>query len=46
MADYRDFDRVVRRIEASGGSITQATQNLRQKLQTGRWPVEIGSSLR
>jgi integrase len=33
MADYRDFDGVVRRVEASGRSITQATQNLRQKLQ-------------
>jgi integrase len=33
MADYRDFDGVVRRVEASGRSITQATQNLRQKLE-------------
>jgi integrase len=33
LADYRDFDGVVRRVEASGRSVTQATQNLRQKLQ-------------
>lgn len=33
VADYRDFDGVVRRVEASGRTITQATQNLRQKLQ-------------
>jgi integrase len=33
VADYRDFDGVVRRVEASGRSVTQATQNLRQKLQ-------------
>jgi integrase len=33
VADYRDFDGVVRRVGASGKSITQATQNLRQKLQ-------------
>ena len=33
VADYRDFDGVVRRVEASGRSVTQATQNLRHKLQ-------------
>jgi integrase len=33
VADYRDFDGVVRRVEASGKSVTAATQNLRQKLQ-------------
>lgn len=33
MADYRDFDGVVRRVEASGKTATAATQNLRQKLQ-------------
>jgi len=33
MADYRDFDGVVRRVEASGKTVTAATQNLRQKLQ-------------
>lgn len=33
VADYRDFDGIVRRVEASGRSATQATQNLRQKLQ-------------
>jgi integrase len=33
MADYRDFDGVVRRVEASGRTATAATQNLRQKLQ-------------
>jgi integrase len=33
VADYRDFDGVVRRVEASGRSVTQATQTLRQKLQ-------------
>lgn len=33
VADYRDFDGVVRRVEASGRSVTQATQNLRSKLQ-------------
>lgn len=33
VADYRDLDGVVRRVEASGKSVTQATQNLRQKLQ-------------
>src|SRR5688572_8502850 len=34
MAKYRDYDGVVRLVEASGKSETQATQNLRQKLQT------------
>ncbi len=34
MADYRDFDGLVRRVEASGRSVTQATQRLRQKLQS------------
>jgi integrase len=33
MADCRDFDGVVRRVEASGRTATAATQNLRQKLQ-------------
>ena len=33
VADFRDFDGVVRRVEASGRSVTQATQNVRQKLQ-------------
>lgn len=33
VADYRDFDGVVRRVEASGRSVTQATQNLGAKLQ-------------
>jgi len=33
VADYRDFDGRVRRVEASGRSVTQATQNLRQRLQ-------------
>jgi len=33
MADYRDFDGVVRRVEASGRSATQAKQNLRQRLE-------------
>lgn len=33
VADYRDFNGVVRRVGASGRSVTQATQNLRQKLQ-------------
>lgn len=33
MADYRDFDGVVRRVETSGRSVTLATQKLRQKLQ-------------
>lgn len=33
VADYRDFDGVVRRVEASGRSATSATQNLRRKLQ-------------
>lgn len=34
MADYRDFDGVVRRVEASGKTATAATQSLRQKLQS------------
>lgn len=33
MADYRDFDGVVRRVEASGKTPTAATQNLRRRLQ-------------
>jgi integrase len=33
IAKYRDFDGVVRLVEASGKSATQATQSLRQKLQ-------------
>ncbi len=33
VADYHDFDGVVRRVQASGRSVTQATQNLRAKLQ-------------
>jgi integrase len=33
MADYRDFDGIVRRVEASGKTATAATQNLRRKLQ-------------
>lgn len=33
MADYRDFDGRVRRVEASGRTATLATQALRQKLQ-------------
>jgi hypothetical protein len=33
MADYRDFDGVVRRVEASGKTATAATQNLRRRLQ-------------
>lgn len=33
MADYRDFDGVVRRVEASGRTPTAATQNLRRRLQ-------------
>jgi integrase len=33
VADYRDFDGVVRRVETGGRSATQATQNLRAKLQ-------------
>lgn len=33
VADYRDFDGVVRRVEAWGRSVTQAMQNLRRKLQ-------------
>lgn len=33
MADYRDFDGVARRVEASGKSATSAAPNLRQKLQ-------------
>ena len=32
-AYYRDFDGVTRLVEASGKTATQATQNLRQKLQ-------------
>ena len=34
MTDYRDFDGRVRRVEASGRSVTRATQNLRLRLQT------------
>jgi integrase len=33
VAQYRDFDGVTRQVQASGKSATQATQNLRQKLQ-------------
>jgi hypothetical protein len=33
MADYRDFDGHIRRVEASGSSATAATQNLRRRLQ-------------
>ena len=33
VADYRDFDGHVRRVEASGTSSTAATQNLRRRLQ-------------
>jgi hypothetical protein len=33
VADYRDFDGRIRRVEASGRSVTQATQNLRSRLQ-------------
>lgn len=34
VANYRDFDGVVRRLQASGRTATQASQNLRRKLQT------------
>jgi integrase len=33
VAQYRDFDGVTRQVQASGKSVTQATQNLRTKLQ-------------
>ena len=33
MADYRDFDGVTRLVEASGRTATQASQNLRMRLQ-------------
>jgi hypothetical protein len=33
VADYRDFDGRIRPIQASGQSVTQATQNLRSRLQ-------------
>src|SRR6266508_3333177 len=33
MANFRDFDGVIRRVEASGRTATMATQNLRVKLQ-------------
>ena len=42
VADYRDFDGVVRRVEASGRTATQATQNLRQKLQNRTRPGRHG----
>jgi hypothetical protein len=34
MAKYRDYDGVTRRVEASGKSATQASRNLRMRLQT------------
>src|SRR4051812_45592761 len=34
VVNYRDFDGVVRRIEASGKTATAATQNLRRRLQS------------
>lgn len=34
VVNYRDFDGVTRRVEASGRTATQATQNLRMKLQS------------
>lgn len=33
VADYRDFDGRVRRVQANGRTATQATQNLRRRLQ-------------
>ena len=34
VANYRDFDGVTRVVEASGRSATQASQNLRMRLQS------------